>query len=159
MSTSLDFEFNDVLEVALGRRPKGLSENQEQAIKDRLDRNIKEGCIASLTVGLDPAGVQTSQQRDSLNHSVIYVKLEDDGVARFSMENNINSKKGTTAPGELIMKFQDLANCSWKEVMSILRPWKSEVILTLRHLMILAHIAGVDKFIMSKDLVGCRYFA
>ena len=66
------------------------------------------------------------------------------------------TKKGTRALGELIMKVQNFRDSSWKEVMSLPRPWKSEVILTLRHLVILAYIAGVDQFVMTEELMGCR---
>ena len=43
--------------------------------------------MVSLTTGIDPTVVQTRIQYDSLNHSVFYVQLEDDGLTRFSVEN------------------------------------------------------------------------
>lgn len=156
--TSRDFEFHDVLTIALGRpRLDSVTESEERIIGGRLDHNIKRARIASLTTGPHPAGVQTSRQHDSLNHSVIYVRLDDDSVARFSMENGITTKKGTSALGKLTMKFQKFYS-SQKEVMSLSRPWKFEVILTLRYLVILAYIAKVDQFLMTKELTGCRCF-
>lgn len=54
---------------------------------DRLDSKIILARLANLTTGRDPAGVWTSHQHDSINHSLLYVSLAEDGVARFNMEN------------------------------------------------------------------------
>ncbi|OLL26912.1 hypothetical protein NEOLI_005343 [Neolecta irregularis DAH-3] len=159
--SSGDFEFETILAVALGHDTKDLSETQKTIIKDRLDRKIQQCRIAILTVRLDTSGMQTPQQHDSLDQSVFYVMLENDCITRFSMENSAISKKGTESPGELIMKFQDfknIKNISWKEItgLSLQRPWVSEVLLTLRHLVIFANIATVNRFTMAKDLDGCH---
>ena len=124
--SSGDFDFDDVLELALGNeKPQGITDREASMINDRLNLRITTVRLASLTVGLDPAGIQTQDQHDSLNHSVFYVALGEDGHTRFSMENSARSKKGTAAKGELVMKFQDFKGSSWKEFMSIARPWNA----------------------------------
>ena len=91
-------------------KPVHITEAQESVIKDRLGRRIHLVRIASLTTGLDSNGVQTRIQHDSYNHSVLYVELEDDGIARFSMENKSTAKKGFAEMDDLIMKFQNFKN-------------------------------------------------
>jgi hypothetical protein len=159
MSMSGDYRFEDALEIALRHaRPEVFTDKQELILHHHLDCKIKSCRIASLTLGLDLHGEQTSRQHDSLNHSVFYVELENDGIARFSMENAESSKWGTESPGELIMKFHDFTGSSWKKIMFLQHLWLSEWILTLKHLVIFANIATLDQFIMLKDLVGCRCF-
>ena len=57
--------------------------------------------MVSLTIGIDPTGVQTCMQHDSLIHSVFYVQLEDDGLTRFSVDNAAAAMKVMRAISEL----------------------------------------------------------
>lgn len=155
--TSAAFEFDDILSIALGRPcPSGVSGYHYGLIKDRLTREIKEARIASLTTGLDPTGTQNRSQHDSLNHSVLYLELDGEMWVRLDMQINEAAKKGKAEMGDLIFKFQDYPY-SMKEIMSIVRPWKSgHQIATLRTLVLLIHVGGIDKFLMDPELIGCR---
>lgn len=103
MSTSAGFKFEGILALALGQDTKDLSETEKTIIKDRLDRKI-ENCRTARFRSSRCTGIAT---HDSLNHSVVYVELKNDGITRFSIENTATSKEGTASPGKLIIKFQD----------------------------------------------------
>ena len=158
MSATGDLDFATVLEVALGHaRPSDINETQEQVINNRLSLAIETVSLTSLTIGPDPDGVQNRRQVDSLNHTVFYVQLEGDRQARFSMENQETSKKGTISAGELVIRLRDSQGISRKSVMSLERPWDSlDIIPTLRHLVVMFHIIGAANFKMNANLSGCR---
>lgn len=131
-NNSNEFEFKAIVVIALRKTRSDHRNRIEVAmIIDRLDRKIIRARLASLTTGQDLAGKWTLHQHDSLDHSVIYIHLADSGVARFSMENAAQTKEGTRAMGDLIIKFQDFRSSSWKEVKSLDRPWKPSTIPTL----------------------------
>ena len=73
------------------------------------------------------------------------------------MENKGDREIGAAEMGNLIMKFQNSKGYSASEVMSIVRPWKQEAkITTVRMLVLLIHVGGLDKFRMDTRGRGCR---
>ena len=147
MSISADFDFKDILGIALGNiRPDGITEAQEVIINDRLGRRINIASISSLTTGIDLEGVRTCLQIDGLKYSVLYVGLEDDGFVRFSMESSGPAKNVTRGMSELITKIRQFKGSSWKEAMCVARPWKSRLIATLRLLVLLMPLKGSKIF-------------
>lgn len=140
---SKDFLFPNLPKIAK-REPclPQINEAEAKYTKVRLGLTIYELCASSLKRGPDPQGVQNRRQVNSLNHWVLYARLEGDGQIRFSMENREESKKGEEADGVLVVKFHDFTSLSHKTAMAVERTWKPSRILTLRQLILFVIILG-----------------
>ena len=132
----------------------------QKALQNRMKLAIDQIRVCALTVGRDPRCVQRAGQHDSLNHSVHYLKLRNDGQIRFSMDNRGSAKQGEKADGDLVVRVHDFEGQSWKSIMSVSRPWNHQnIIRTPRRFIVLLKLVNAHLFEMGIPQSGCRAWA